>query len=57
MVYPQKIEVVKGWFRPSSMTEVRSFICLASYYLGFVMKVASISTHLTRLAQKKVLFI
>ncbi|WMV25987.1 hypothetical protein MTR67_019372 [Solanum verrucosum] len=32
MVDPQKIEAIKNWVRPSSVTEVRSFVGLASYY-------------------------
>ncbi|WMV30435.1 hypothetical protein MTR67_023820, partial [Solanum verrucosum] len=32
MVDPQRIEAVKNWVRPSSVTEVRSFVGLASYY-------------------------
>ncbi|WMV50276.1 hypothetical protein MTR67_043661, partial [Solanum verrucosum] len=32
MVDPQKIEAVKNWVWPSSMTEVRSFVGLATYY-------------------------
>ena len=29
---PTKIEVVKGWDRPKTPTEVRSFMGLAGYY-------------------------
>ena len=32
MVDPSKIEVVKSWERPTNVTEVRSFVGLASYY-------------------------
>ncbi|KAH0765510.1 hypothetical protein KY285_001381 [Solanum tuberosum] len=32
MVDPQKIDAVKNWVRPSSVTEVRSFVGLDSYY-------------------------
>ena len=31
MVDPTKIEAVKNWVRPTNVTEVRSFIVLASY--------------------------
>ena len=31
MVDPSKIEVVKNWVRPTNVTEVRSFVGLASY--------------------------
>ncbi|WMV19081.1 hypothetical protein MTR67_012466 [Solanum verrucosum] len=32
MVDPQNFEAVKNWVRPSSVTEVRSFVGLTSYY-------------------------
>ena len=32
MVDPSKIEVVKNWVRPTNVSEVRSFVGLASYY-------------------------
>ncbi|WMV24309.1 hypothetical protein MTR67_017694 [Solanum verrucosum] len=48
MVDPQKIEAVKNLVRPSSVTQVRSFVGLASYYRQFVKKIASIATHLIK---------
>ena len=36
MVYPSKIKAVKSWVRPTNVTEVRSFVGLASYYRQFV---------------------
>ncbi|WMV43228.1 hypothetical protein MTR67_036613 [Solanum verrucosum] len=56
MVDPQKIEVVKNWARPSSVTEVRSFVEIASYYRRFVKNFAYISTHLKKLTKKEIPF-
>ncbi|XP_015167595.1 uncharacterized mitochondrial protein AtMg00860-like [Solanum tuberosum] len=56
MVDPQNIEVAKNWVRPGSVTEVRSFVGLASYYRRFVNMFASIAMHFTRLTKKKVPF-
>ncbi|KAH0680945.1 hypothetical protein KY285_022559 [Solanum tuberosum] len=56
MVNPQKIEPVKNWVRPSSVTEVRSFVGLACYYRRFVKNFASIATQLTNLTKNEVPF-
>ncbi|WMV59131.1 hypothetical protein MTR67_052516 [Solanum verrucosum] len=56
MVDPQKIETVKNWVRPSSVTEVSSFVGLASYNRRFVKNFASIATQLTNLTKKEVPF-
>ena len=56
MVDPQKIKAVKNWVRSSSVTEVRSFVGLASYYSRFVKNFASIATHLTNLTKKEIPF-
>uniref|UniRef100_A0A0V0GQG3 Putative ovule protein n=1 Tax=Solanum chacoense TaxID=4108 RepID=A0A0V0GQG3_SOLCH len=52
----QKIEAVKNWPRPTSPTEIRSFLGLAGYYRRFVEGFSSIAVPLTRLTQKKVKF-
>ena len=54
MVDPQKIEAVKNWVRPSSVTEVRSFVGLTRYYRRFVKNFAFIATHLTNLTKKEI---
>ncbi|KAH0644574.1 hypothetical protein KY284_032458 [Solanum tuberosum] len=56
VVDPQKIEAVKNWIRPSSVTEFRSFVGLASYYRQFVKNFSSIATHLTNLTKKEIQF-
>ncbi|WMV29193.1 hypothetical protein MTR67_022578 [Solanum verrucosum] len=56
MVDPQMIEPVKNWVRPSSVTEVRSFMGLVSYYRRFVKNYASISMHLAMLTENEVSF-
>ena len=52
----QKIEAVKQWPRPTSTTDIRSFLGLAGYYRRFVEGFSSITTPLTRLTQKMVKF-
>ncbi|XP_070003507.1 uncharacterized protein [Nicotiana sylvestris] len=47
-----KIEAVQSWSRPTSMTEIRSFLGLAGYYRRFVQGFSSIASPLTRLTQK-----
>ncbi|XP_069152913.1 uncharacterized protein [Solanum lycopersicum] len=54
---PKKIEAVRDWVRPASVTEIRSFLGLAGYYRWFVEGFSSISTLLTRLKQKEVTFL
>ena len=51
-----KIEVVVNWKSPQSVTEVRSFLGLASYYLRFVQGFSVRASSLTRLLQKGVKF-
>ncbi|WMV20230.1 hypothetical protein MTR67_013615 [Solanum verrucosum] len=52
----QKIEAVKQWPRPTSATDIRSFLGLAGYYRRFVEGFSSIASSLTKLTQKKVKF-
>ena len=56
MVDPKKIEAVRDWIRPTSVTEFRSFLGLAGYYRRFVEGFSSIVSPLTRLTQKEVTF-
>ncbi|XP_019255113.1 PREDICTED: uncharacterized protein LOC109233700, partial [Nicotiana attenuata] len=51
-VDPKKIEAVKNWPRPASVTEIQSFLGLAGYYRRFVEGFSSIAAPMTRLTQK-----
>ncbi|KAF8106703.1 hypothetical protein N665_0135s0046 [Sinapis alba] len=52
----KKISTIKDWPRPTSVTEIRSFLGLAGYYRNFVQGFASISKPLTRLTGKGVAY-
>uniref|UniRef100_A0A1S3YNX3 RNA-directed DNA polymerase homolog n=1 Tax=Nicotiana tabacum TaxID=4097 RepID=A0A1S3YNX3_TOBAC len=55
-VDPQKTAVVKDWPRPTTPTEIRSFLGLAGYYRRFVEGFSTLASPLTRLTQKAVKF-
>ncbi|KAH0644044.1 hypothetical protein KY289_035018 [Solanum tuberosum] len=48
----RKIEAVQNWPRPTSPTDIRSFLGLAGYYRWFVERFSSIASPLTKLIQK-----
>ena len=52
-----KIETVRNWVRPTNVSEVRSFVGLASYYSRFVKGFSSIASQLTSLTKKNVPFV
>jgi hypothetical protein len=56
-VDPRNVAIVVEWKRPSSVSEIRSFLGLAGYYRRFVPNFSSIAKPLTRLLEKGVLFI
>ncbi|BBH09102.1 transposable element gene [Prunus dulcis] len=55
-VDPQKVEAVVNWPRPTTVTEVRSFLGLGGYYCRFVEGFSAIATPLTRLTRNGVKF-
>ncbi|XP_070018322.1 uncharacterized mitochondrial protein AtMg00860-like [Nicotiana sylvestris] len=52
----QKIEAVKSWPRPTTPTEIHSFLGLAGYYRRFIEGFSSLSALLTKLTQKTTKF-
>ncbi|GJW61999.1 putative reverse transcriptase domain-containing protein [Tanacetum coccineum] len=55
-VDPSKIEAVKNWKAPRTLTEVRSFLGLARYYRRFIENFSKIAKSLTILTQKNKTF-
>ena len=55
-VDPQKVEAVFKWSRPSMVTEIESFLDMASYYHQFIKDFSRIIAPLTRLMRKGVKF-
>nr|GEY31958.1 hypothetical protein [Tanacetum cinerariifolium] len=51
-VDPRKIEAVKNWKPPKTLTEIRSFLGLARYYRRFIGNFSKIANPLTLLTQK-----
>jgi len=52
----KKTEAVQKWPRPTSPTEIRSFLGLANYYRRFVQDFSKIASPLTKLTQKNAKF-
>ncbi|XP_070040444.1 uncharacterized protein [Nicotiana tomentosiformis] len=55
-VDPQKIVVVKNWPKPTTLTEIRSFLGLVGYYRKFVKGFSTRASPLTNLIHKAVKF-
>ena len=54
---PKKIEVVWEWKRPTTVTEIRSFLGLVGYYRRFMENFSKIAAPLAKLTQKNVKFV
>ncbi|KAL5570640.1 hypothetical protein UlMin_027215 [Ulmus minor] len=55
-VDPSKVEAVSNWPRPTTVTEIRSFLGMAGYYRSFVEGFSRIAGPLTTLTRKNVRF-
>ncbi|WZZ63529.1 hypothetical protein YC2023_074899 [Brassica napus] len=53
----EKVQAIREWPRPTTVTEVRSFLGLAGYYWKFVKDFSSIAKPLTKLNGKGVPFL
>ena len=56
-VDPSKVEAVLNWERPTTVTEIRSFLGLAGYYRRFIEGFSEIAMPLSKLTRKDVPFI
>ena len=52
-VDPQKVEAIKQWPRPVTISKIRSFLRLTGYYRRSVENFSRIAAPLTKLTQKK----
>ncbi|GJU96716.1 putative reverse transcriptase domain-containing protein [Tanacetum coccineum] len=56
-VDPAKIESIKDWASPKTPTEIRQFLGLVGYYKRFIEGFSKITKLMTKLTQKKVMFV
>eukprot|EP00253_Pinus_taeda_P003516 PITA_03516 len=50
-VDPAKIQVIWDWPSPTTLTELRSFLCLANFYRGFVLGFSHITWPLSQVTK------
>ncbi|GJU46138.1 putative reverse transcriptase domain-containing protein [Tanacetum coccineum] len=55
-VDPAKIESIKDWASPKTLTEIRQFLALAGYYRRFIEGFSKIAKSITKVTQKGVKF-
>ncbi|GKE18214.1 putative reverse transcriptase domain-containing protein [Tanacetum coccineum] len=55
-VDPTKIESIKDWASPKTLTEIRQFLGLAGYYRRFIEGFSKIARPMTKLTQKSMKF-
>lgn len=53
-VNPEKAQVVRDWLKPTSITELRSFIGLMRFFRHFINDLSSVAVPLTNLTKKGV---
>ena len=53
---PGKVDAMSNWRRPNTVTKIRSFLGLASYYRRFIEGLSKIALPLTKLTKKGVKF-
>ncbi|XP_052111589.1 uncharacterized protein LOC127742948 [Arachis duranensis] len=56
-VDPVKVKAVMNWERPTSVTEIRSFLGLAGYYQRFIKEFSQLALPLTKLTRKDTPFV
>ena len=57
LVDPSKVEAVLSWKRPTTVSDIRSFLGMSGYYRYFIEGFSKISLPLTRLTQKNAKFV
>ncbi|GJR84695.1 putative reverse transcriptase domain-containing protein [Tanacetum coccineum] len=53
---PAKIESIKDWASPKTLTEIRQFLGLVGYFRRFIEGLSKVAKPMTKLMQKKVAF-